>query len=144
MASAITIMYTEINNFDKVGVLNDEHGNRQVTIEILESIARNGQVFTLEHLHRQTQISKNQLLRVRRDRRGGARRSEGGYRPLARDCSARGTGDWVSRPWIGMVRCRSSAATAQAQHSFGCRWLFLLQVVLFLWVKGMRWRLQPI
>lgn len=61
MASAITIMYTEINNFDKVGVLNVERERRHVTIEILKSIARHGQVFTLEQLHRQTEIPKSVL-----------------------------------------------------------------------------------
>jgi hypothetical protein len=60
-------MYTEINNFDKVGVLNEERKRWHVTIEILKSIARNGQVFTLDQLHRQTQIPKSRLLRVRQD-----------------------------------------------------------------------------
>jgi len=41
-----------------VGVPNEEGEGRQVTIEILKSIARNGQVFTLEQLHRQTGIRK--------------------------------------------------------------------------------------
>ncbi|KUL00867.1 MAG: Uncharacterized protein XE10_1239 [Methanoculleus marisnigri] len=58
---AITIQYTEINNYDKVGVLDEESERRQVTIEILKSIARNGQVFTLEQLHRQTEIPKSVL-----------------------------------------------------------------------------------
>ena len=57
----ITMKYTEINNFDKVGVLNVERERRHVTIEILKSIARNGQVFTLEQLHRQTEIPKSVL-----------------------------------------------------------------------------------
>ena len=57
----ITMKYTEINNFDKVGVLNVERERRHVTIEILKSIARHGQVFTLEQLHRQTEIPKSVL-----------------------------------------------------------------------------------
>ncbi|WP_343241278.1 type IV toxin-antitoxin system AbiEi family antitoxin domain-containing protein [Methanoculleus sp. UBA389] len=61
MRGAITIKYTEINNFDKVGALNEERGRRQVTIEILKSIARHGQVFTLEQLHRQTGTPKSVL-----------------------------------------------------------------------------------
>lgn len=59
--SEITIKYTKINNFDKVGVLNEDHGDKQVTIDILKAIAREGQVFTLEQLHRQTEIPKNVL-----------------------------------------------------------------------------------
>jgi len=57
----ITMKYTEINNFDNVGALNEENGRRQVTIEILKSIARHGQVFTLEQLHRQTGTPKSVL-----------------------------------------------------------------------------------
>lgn len=51
----------------------------------------------------------------------------------ARNRSAR-----VSRPRVGMVRCWSSAAAACMQHILGFRWLFLLQVVLFHWMKGVR------
>lgn len=54
-------MYTEINNYDKVGVLHEDGEGKAVTIEILKSIARDGQVFTLEQLHRRTQIPKNVL-----------------------------------------------------------------------------------
>jgi len=61
VGSEITIKYTKINNFDKVGVLNEDNGDKQVTIDILKAIAREGQVFTLEQLHRQTEIPKNVL-----------------------------------------------------------------------------------
>ena len=61
MEGSITIQYTEINTYDLVGVLDGESERWQVTIEILKSIARNGQVFTLEQPARQTEIPKSVL-----------------------------------------------------------------------------------
>ena len=80
MASTITTMYTEINNFDKVGVQNEEHERQHVTIDILKSIGRYGQVFTFEQLYRQTDIPKSMLsvMLSRWEERGFVERIERG------------------------------------------------------------------